>query len=138
MIPAPVTAPPELRSAVEIMLEQLRVERLEVGLVPAPEQQHMVHCVRAVLCANPSWYRELAATYQRHRRARKDRYVDPVFKRADVERALRLLLTTGTRSWLAGPLLAAASAVQQRESVAMAAYWPFDLPEDLAAMGVAV
>lgn len=138
MIPSAVTAPPELRQAVETMLEQLHTQRLEVGLIPAPERQHMVHCVRAVLCTNPSWYRELAAAYQRRRRARADRYADPLFKRGDVLRTLRLLLTTGTRSWLAGPLLAAASSVQQREAVARAAYWPFDLPEDLAAMGVAV
>ena len=143
----PTCCPPELRQAVASMLEELECFRLQVALIPAPEQRHCGHSVRTVFQANPGWYRDLAATYQRRRRTRADRYVDPLFKREDVLRTLRRLLSVGTRSYLAGPLLAAAdrihneqlaraASLQAERDMALASCWPWDLPADAAGLEV--
>ncbi|MBU1229533.1 MAG: hypothetical protein KKA55_01750 [Proteobacteria bacterium] len=147
MIPAPVTAPPELRPALECMLDELAASGLDVGLVPAQEQRHPGHSVRMVLQRNPAWYRELAAANQRHRRVRAARFADPRFKRADVVDVLQRLLTTGSRSYLARPLLAVAeagrSAFEATNPWAAAPAhqpenFPYDLPADTAARMVSL
>lgn len=128
MTPTPITAPHELRPALRLMLQDLECERLEVILVPAPERRvHRWQAVRAVFGRNPAWYRELAATFQRTRRVRTARKSDPRFKRADVVDVIQRLLSSGTRSYLAWPLLCAAKAQLQPEN------FPFDLVYDLPA-----
>lgn len=124
MTSSPTIAPPELL----LMLQDLECERLEVILVPAPERRvHRWQAVRAVFSRNPAWYRELAATFQRTRRVRTARKPDPRFKRDDVKDVLQRLLSGGTRSYLAWPLLCAAKAQLQPEN------FPFDLTYDLPA-----
>ncbi|MHC1701778.1 MAG: hypothetical protein AB9900_12555 [Humidesulfovibrio sp.] len=143
MTPTPITAPHELRPALRLMLQDLECERLEVILVPAPERRvHRWQAVRAVFSRNPDWYRELAATFQRTRRVRTARKSDPRFKRADVVDVLQRLLSGGTRSYLAWPLLAVAKGQRSAfdfghpwtASVAhQAENFPYDMPADLYA-----
>lgn len=54
------------------LLHDLRQNRLEVILIPAPEPKHHSHKIRAVQHTNPMWYREL---YHRHTHFRRDRSV---------------------------------------------------------------
>lgn len=106
----PTLCPLELRATLRVMLGELSYQRLEVGLVPAWEQRHAGHSIRAVFCRNPGWYRDLCAAFpRRRRRIRKERFADPRFKRADVAAVLQRLLSTGSRSYLAGPLLTVAA-----------------------------
>ena len=105
MIPGPIIASPELRQALRDMLEELDWRGLDVSLIPAPEQRHSTHFIRVVRDRNPGWYRDLCAAYQRRRRVRAARFVDPLFKRDDVTGVIRRLLGGGSRSYLAGPLL---------------------------------
>ena len=148
--PTLTICPPELRPTLRAMLDELDYMHLQVDLIPAPEPQHQGHFVRAVFGRNPSWYRDLCAAFPRHRRTRKERYVDPRFKREAVTTALQRLLSTGSRSYLAGPLLDEAHR-QHTEAPVLPAYnsgpgwimrdpaaWPYDLPADAAAMGVAI
>jgi len=113
-----VTCPTDLRPAVEQMLLDLDLMSLEVGLVPAPEQRHCGHCVRAVWCRNPRWYRQLCEMFPRYRRHRRDRYVDSKVKRADVRRVLLQLLREGARSQFAEPLLAFAAEMRAEAEAA--------------------
>jgi len=137
MTPTPTLCPLPLRATVRAMLAELNDMRLEVALVPAPDPRHCHHQVRAVFGRNPGWYRELCAAYPRFRRIRKERFVDPRFKRADVAETLSRLLSTGSRSYLAGPLLAVAA--RQRPAPACdPAAWPYDIPDTLNDMGVAI
>ena len=74
-----------------IMLRQLEREGLEVSLVPAPEQKHSDHQIRAVENRNPSWYRDLCAAYPSNRtrtRQRKAKFTDSLIDRRLVIRAL--------------------------------------------------
>lgn len=124
----PTLCPLTLRAALRDMLDELNCQRLEVGLIPAPEQRHMGHAVRAVFQRNPDWYRDLCAAYPRQRRIRKARYADPRFKREDVAAVLSRLLATGTRSYLAGPLLAVAAQRRLSDLERDPAAWPYDIP----------
>ncbi|MBN2140863.1 MAG: hypothetical protein JW718_07635 [Desulfovibrionaceae bacterium] len=100
-----IVCPQRLRPAVEQMLRDLDWSGLCVELIPAPEPMHPDHRIRAVAERNPDWYRELARTFQRGRRARAPRYADPRFKRGDIHRVLLLLLSRGTTSCYAEHLL---------------------------------
>lgn len=55
-------ATPEEVEKARGMLEDLERNFLQVGLVPAPDQQHIGHMVRAVENENPKWYREFVKT----------------------------------------------------------------------------
>lgn len=144
------SSPFKPRPALESMLEDLACARLEVGIVPAPERRtHRWQGVRMVFQHNPGWYRELAATYQRSRRVRAASKSDPRFKRADVTRVIHCLLSGGTCSYLAGPLLSAAARIHREQladiarlqaelALELAACFPWDIPADAAAMGVAI
>ena len=105
MIPGPIISPPELRPVLREMLDEMAWKGLDVSLIPAPEQRHSTHFIRVVREHNPGWYRDLCAAYQRRRRVRAARFVDPLFKRDDVTGVIRRLLGGGSRSYLAGPLL---------------------------------
>lgn len=41
------------------MLEELKTNSLQVGLIPAPEQKHHTHMIRCAYSHNPEWYGEL-------------------------------------------------------------------------------
>lgn len=116
--------PPELRAAVESMLHDLADCGLEVGLIPAPEQRHQGHYIRVVWSKNPSWYSDLCAMYPRRRRNRAMRYTDSTVKRGHVENVLRRLLSCGSSSFLAEPLLSFAREVERDLATDSAAYVP--------------
>lgn len=41
----------------EEMLNELLANKIEIILIPAPEELHRTHYVRAVQTSNPDWYR---------------------------------------------------------------------------------
>ncbi len=51
------------RERADLLHSELRANRLEVILVPAPEQKFLGHMVREVVSQNPPWYQELFRTY---------------------------------------------------------------------------
>lgn len=115
MVDGVVKCPVELAEVVRWMLHELEERRLEVGLIPAPEKQHVGHCIRVAIESNPEWYRELCALFPRSRnRKRKDKFTDPRFIRADIRRVLAKLLDGGSRSQFAPVLVELARDEQQR------------------------
>lgn len=84
----------DIKLAAEIMLKQLDREALEVVLIPAPDQKHSGHHLRAVENQNPHWYRELCKEYPTNRtkpRQRKPKFTDSLIDRSSVIRALRAI-----------------------------------------------
>jgi len=69
-----VTAPEELRLTLNIMLGQLKRQRLEVGLFAAEEQKHCGHKIRGVNNENPEWYKELCSRHTVNRTNKRKRY----------------------------------------------------------------
>lgn len=97
------------------MLHEFEDQRLEVGLVPAPEPQHMGHCIRLAMNANPNWYQELCRLFPRARqRNRREKYTDPRFCRADIKIVLEQLLDGGSKSQFAPVLVELARDEQKR------------------------
>lgn len=107
-----VVCPKHLREALAWMRDELDLERLEVTLVPAPDQRHCGHMVRAVVGQNPEWYRDLLSMFPRSRRRGRDaRYTDSTLNRKDVKSVIERLLTIGTRSQIATHLVDFAEAI---------------------------
>lgn len=98
--------PDHLRETLAWMAEDLDQSRLEVTLVPAPDQRHCGHMVRVVAGHNPGWYRDLLSLFPRSRRDRAHRFTDSTLNRRDVLAVIHRLLTSHTRSIVAGHLLA--------------------------------
>lgn len=122
--PQLIICPPDLREAVEFMLQDLADSGLVVGLIPAPERTYSDwQCVRAVWGRNPGWYRELLAMFPRRRRNRASRYTDSTVKRGHVVNVLRRMLDGGTTSFLAEPLLSFAREIKRSEAESVA-YMP--------------
>ena len=57
----------------DFLYQELRNNQLKVILIPAPEQKHFEHKIRAVESQNPEWYRVL---YQQYLHFRRDRSLD--------------------------------------------------------------
>lgn len=70
------------------LLQELLSSRLEVVLIPAPEQRHSGHCVRAVQEANPEWYQKFCEIYPSNRKGRKIR---TKIKRRETIKALEFI-----------------------------------------------
>lgn len=79
----------KIRSA-EQMLQDLLSGYLEVVLIPAPDEAHSGHCVRAAQSVNAEWYQEFCSQYKsctgrgRRRRSRPRTFI----KRANTIKAL--------------------------------------------------
>lgn len=43
----------------ETLLKELETQKLRIGTVPAPDQRHSNHKIRAVFETNPVWYSDL-------------------------------------------------------------------------------
>lgn len=85
------------REAAGQLLYELSVQRLEVGLVEAPEQRHhRGQMVRAVMNTNPKWYQRLCTKYAKKRgpglKRRGHRKHDTDIRRPFVERSLERLM----------------------------------------------
>jgi hypothetical protein len=80
----------ELSDAALELLIELESSRLEVVLIPAPEQRHSCHSVRAVQESNAEWYQKMC---KRHLRRRK-RYSKPdtLINRAHTIKALERVM----------------------------------------------
>ena len=81
---------PPLKSCMEAAFEllvELEGAHLEVVLIPASEQRHIGHCVRAVQEQNCDWYRQLCDEHQSSRRRRSFKS-DTRIKRQHTIRAL--------------------------------------------------
>ena len=52
----------------ELLLQELRLNRLCVELIPAPDPRYCGHKIRAVVNRNPAWYREIYHTTPHFRR----------------------------------------------------------------------
>ena len=50
--------------AIDLLMD-LASERLEVGLMPAPEPKHEGHSIRVAVSANPVWWSALYASHPR-------------------------------------------------------------------------
>lgn len=91
--PAPSKAE---RAAAGQLLYEMSEQRLEVGLVEAPEPKHRNHQVREVFNRNPTWYRKLCDkhTCQRRnpRKRQGHRKHDTSLKRHDIEASLQRLM----------------------------------------------
>lgn len=76
------------------MLWELEEACFEVVLIPAQEQKHSGHCIRALQSGNPKWYTNFAAEYQSITgRGRKRKRVATTFiKKANTVSALSRLL----------------------------------------------
>ncbi|MBI5871883.1 hypothetical protein HZB88_02255 [archaeon] len=61
------------RQDAELLLYELKINKLEVILIPAPTPQHSGHKIRAVQNKNPYWYSKLYHTYNHFRRDRSIR-----------------------------------------------------------------
>lgn len=70
-----------LREAADILAGELDEQRLEIALLPAPDQCHTGHSIRVAVNSNPHWFRTINST----RRLRRDR----------AERALQQIAETG-------------------------------------------
>jgi hypothetical protein len=60
----------EFRSEAKGLLKELEDNKLQIGLVPAPEPKHSSHMIRVVLQSNPFWYSNLYQDYWNFRRDR--------------------------------------------------------------------
>ena len=67
----------------DFLYQDLRANRLEVILVPAPEPKHCGHMIRAVANRNPDWYRELYSTHSHFRRDLSLRALDRIRMQKD-------------------------------------------------------
>lgn len=56
-------APKRLRDTLRFMYDELEANRLNVVLIPAPEQAHIGHKIRVAEGQNPPWYKEFCAAY---------------------------------------------------------------------------
>ncbi len=56
----------------EFLLNELKQNRLEVVLIPAPEPRFEGHKIRIVNSSNPTWYSELFHLHQYFRRDRSE------------------------------------------------------------------
>ena len=70
------------------MAEQLRHERLDVVLKPAPRARHHGHAIRYVQGQNPEWYRDLCTTRTKSRKRARVRLHDTDIRRPLVQAAL--------------------------------------------------
>jgi hypothetical protein len=77
----------------EQMLWELEANYLEVVLIPAREQRHAGHCVRAVQYQNCEWYRKFCASYSSGRKGAKTR---TRIKRRETINALQAILNGQT------------------------------------------
>jgi hypothetical protein len=62
-----VDLPNRLREGIEILLSDMEEFQLVVEKVPAPEQRHSGHSVRAATSQNASWYRDFCDRHQKNR-----------------------------------------------------------------------
>lgn len=76
-------------SRAEEMLFELESNYLEVVLVPAREQRHSTHCIRAVQYENAAWYRKFCEQYPS---ARKGTKIRTRIKRRETIDALQKIL----------------------------------------------
>jgi len=85
--------PEHLKSVLKFMERDLRLNRLSVCLVAAPEEMHSGHKVRVADSSNPEWYQRLCSRYgsrsKSHRRWRTR------IKRRNVLSVLRTMLNKG-------------------------------------------
>ena len=82
---------PGLADAALELLAELESTRLDVVLVPAPDQRHSGHMIRVAQEGNCEWYRSLCDEYQSSRRRRSFKS-DTKIKRAHTVRALERII----------------------------------------------
>lgn len=75
------------------MLWELETNYLEVVLIPASEQRHSGHCIRAVQNANCGWYKDFCSLFPSGRKGRKIR---TRIKRRETVRALKKIIAGKT------------------------------------------
>lgn len=78
------------------MLDQLENQRLEVALVPAPDQRHTSHFVRVPVGQNPTWFQRL----NRSQRIRRDRVARELARIAETGELRPNATTNRLRSYL--------------------------------------
>lgn len=78
-------------------LLELESSQLEVVLIPAPEQKHSTHMVRAVQEQNCDWYREFCEEHPSTGRFRKLKFQTKI-KRRQTVKALKLLIEGGAET----------------------------------------
>lgn len=89
-----IICPPELRYAMLELGKELKDNRLDVALSPAPDGTDRM--VRVVQGENPEWYRRLCRQYpSAARRAHSKREFDTRVRRYDVATTIRVLATRG-------------------------------------------
>lgn len=67
----------------KFLYNDLKSNRLEVILIPAPKPMHRSHMIRAVQNQNPEWYRDLYWSIPHFRRDRSLRALDRIRKQED-------------------------------------------------------
>ncbi len=77
------------RETAQWMADQLRHERLDVVLAPAPDSRHHGHAVRVVQGRNPEWYRDLCQSRTSKRKRARSRLHDTAIQRRCVLPALK-------------------------------------------------
>lgn len=79
---------PNIKMIANDFLQELLSQKLEVVLIPAPEQRHDGHCIRAVQEENPKWYQKFCSIYQSNRKGTR---VRTKIKRRETIKALEAL-----------------------------------------------
>ena len=102
--------PMRLLTVFRWMADDLERNDLVVSLVPAPEPNHVGHCIRVVESRNPEWYRQLCQRHTSHR-SPHHRPRTKWRKRDAIRLCRRLAAGRGTCSAYLDDLIAAAESL---------------------------
>lgn len=105
-----IFAPLSLLTPLKAMMQDLRMNRLDVVKMPAPEPKHSGHGIRVVMNQNPEWYQELCSRHtvrrkNRRKRLGKKHHDTKIRRRRILEALAKLCAGIGTTSNYAFELL---------------------------------